>query len=82
MGDSVPPINVTPELIDYGLQKFLKLFGQDSESKELADWFKGLQETAVAQTSKVHCLGMLTPCLSIRSISQRASWSVKMRTNL
>jgi hypothetical protein len=59
--DSVPPINVTPELIDYGLQKFLKLFGQDSESKELADWFKGLQETAVAQTSKVHCLGMLTP---------------------
>ena len=59
MGDA-PPINLSPELIDYGLQKFLKLFGQDIESKELANWFRGLQETGLTQTSKVRCLGMLT----------------------
>jgi hypothetical protein len=61
MGDSAPSINVTADAIEYAVQKFLRLFGQDSESKELANWFKGLQQTALAQTGSVYCLGMRTP---------------------
>jgi hypothetical protein len=61
MDDSAPSVSITPELIEYGVQKFLKLFGRDYESIELAKWFKGLQGTALTQTSTVHCLGMLNP---------------------
>jgi hypothetical protein len=61
MDDSSPSVNITPELIEYGVQKFLKLFGKDYESVELAKWFKGLQGTALTQTATVHCLGMLNP---------------------
>ena len=61
MGDSGPSINITADAIEYAVQKFLKLVGQDRESKELTDWFKGLQQTAFAQTSSVHCLGMRNP---------------------
>lgn len=61
MGDSAPAINITADAIEYAEQKFLRLFGQDQESKELANWFKGLQQTALAQTASVHCLGMRNP---------------------
>ena len=61
MGDSAPSINITADALQYAEQKFLSLFGQDHESKELANWFRGLQETALAQTSTVHCLGMRSP---------------------
>jgi hypothetical protein len=61
MGDSTPSLNITAEAIEYAEQKFLRLFGQDHESKELANWFKGLQQTALTQTASVHCLGMRNP---------------------
>jgi len=61
MGDLSPSLNITEGAIEYAEQKFLRLFGQDSESKELAKWFKGLQQTALAQTASVNCLGMRTP---------------------
>jgi hypothetical protein len=59
MGDL--SIKITPEAIEYAQQKFLRLFGKDSESTELANWFKGLQQTALSQTAWVHCLGTLKP---------------------
>jgi hypothetical protein len=61
IGDSAPSINITADAIEYAVQKFLRLFGQDRESKELANWFKGLQQTALAQTASVYCLGMRNP---------------------
>lgn len=61
MGDLAPSINITADAIEYAEQKFLRLFGQDQESKELASWFKGLQQTALAQTASVYCLGMKKP---------------------
>jgi hypothetical protein len=61
MGDSGPSINISADALEYAEQKFLRLFGKDRESKELASWFKGLQETALAQTANVYCLGMRTP---------------------
>lgn len=61
MSDSAPSINISADAIEYGVQKFLRLFGQDSESKELANWFKGLQQTALTQTGSVYCLGMRAP---------------------
>jgi hypothetical protein len=67
MGDL--SVKITPEAIEYAEQKFLRLFGKDSESKELANWFKGLQQTALSQTAWVHCLGMRSP-LPFESIYQ------------
>lgn len=61
MGDSAPAINITADAIEYAEQKFLRLFGKDRESKELANWFRGLQQTALAQTASVSCLGMRKP---------------------
>jgi len=61
MGDSAPSINITADAIEYAEQKFLKLFGQDCESKELANWFKSLQQTACTQTASVYCVGMRSP---------------------
>jgi hypothetical protein len=61
MGDSVPSINITADALEYAEQKFLRLFGKDHESLQLSSWFKGLQETALTQTSTVHCLGMRSP---------------------
>jgi hypothetical protein len=61
MGDSGASINITADALEYGLQKFLKLFGKDAESAELAEWFKGLQSTALKQTASVQCLGMRNP---------------------
>lgn len=61
MGDLAPSINITADTIEYAEQKFLRLFGKDLESKELANWFKGLQQTALTQTASVHCLGMRNP---------------------
>jgi hypothetical protein len=51
LGDSLP----------YLEQRFLKLFGKDAESTELAEWFKGLQATALTLASSVQCLGMNNP---------------------
>jgi hypothetical protein len=61
MGEPSISISVTSGLLDYTEQKFLKLFGKDSEGLALAGWFKGLQQTALMQTTYVHCLGMRTP---------------------
>jgi hypothetical protein len=69
MGDSGLSIDVTRGALEYAEQKFLKLFGKDSESVELARWFRGLQQTALSQTAWVHCLGTLKP-LPFESIYQ------------
>jgi hypothetical protein len=61
MGDLAPSINISADAIEYAEQKFLRLFGKDHESKELANWFKGLQQTALTQTASVYCLGMRNP---------------------
>jgi hypothetical protein len=69
MSDSGASINISADALEYGLQKFLKLFGKDAESAQLAEWFKGLQATALKQTASVQCLGMRTP-LPFHSIYQ------------
>jgi hypothetical protein len=51
LGDSLP----------YLEQRFLKLFGQDAETKELKEWFRGVQTTALIQSASVQCLGMRDP---------------------
>jgi len=61
MGDSAPATNITADAIEYAEQKFLRLLGKDRESKELANWFRGLQRTALSQTASVSCLGMRKP---------------------
>jgi hypothetical protein len=61
MGDSGASINITADVLDYGVQKFLKLFGKDNESVQLANWFRHLQATALKQTATVQCLGMRNP---------------------
>lgn len=61
MGDSGPTININADALEYGEQKFLKLFGKDYASVELAGWFKGIQDTALTQTASVHCVGMRNP---------------------
>jgi hypothetical protein len=61
MGDSGASINITADAIEYAEQKFLGLFGQDRESKELTNWFRQLQQTALTQTASVYCLGMRAP---------------------
>jgi hypothetical protein len=61
MADSGASINITADALQYAEQKFLGLFGKDAESKELANWFKGLQQTALAQTESVYCIGMRKP---------------------
>jgi hypothetical protein len=61
MGDSGPTININADALEYGEQKFLKLFGKDYGSVELAGWFKGIQDTALTQTATVHCVGMRNP---------------------
>jgi hypothetical protein len=80
MGDSAPSINISADAIEYAGQKFLRLFGQDSESKELANWFKGLQQTALTQTASVYCLGMRKP-LPFDSIYQPNRISVNPDEN-
>jgi|SRR5579864_538744 len=59
MGDA--SINISADALEFASQKFLKLFGKDQESTELASWFKGLQQTAHALTMTVQCLGMRRP---------------------
>jgi hypothetical protein len=61
MGDSGLTINISADALEYGEQKFLRLFGQDHENKELTNWFRGLQQTALTQTASVRCLGMRNP---------------------
>lgn len=47
--------------LPYLEQRFLKLFGKDAENTELAEWFTGLQKSALIQTAHVQCLGMRDP---------------------
>jgi len=42
-------------------EKFRGLIGKDRASLELADWFRGVQLTALRQTATVQCLGMRNP---------------------
>ena len=51
LGDSLP----------YLEQRFLQIFGKDQATQEACEWFKALQNTAVIQTSHVHCIGALRP---------------------
>jgi hypothetical protein len=60
MGDAGFSINLG-DALPYAEQKFLKLFGKDAESLELAEWFKGMHATALKQTATVQCLGMRNP---------------------
>lgn len=69
MCDPSTSINITAGALEFAEQKFLTLFGKDSESLQLASWFKGLQETALTQTATVHCVGMRNP-LAFDSIYQ------------
>ena len=63
MGDMNPKltINLDASAIEYLNQKFWKLFGKDEASKQLAEWFQGLQQTGLTQTETVQCVGMRTP---------------------
>jgi hypothetical protein len=61
MGDQGLSINISADVLEYVEQKFLKQFGKDNDSVRLASWFKGLQQTALKQTSEVHCVGMKSP---------------------
>src|SRR5580704_14129994 len=61
MGDSGLSVNITADALEYAEQKFMGLFGKDAASKELAAWFKVLQQTALTQTAWMQCLGMRTP---------------------
>jgi hypothetical protein len=54
-------VNISADALEFAEQKFLRLFGKDSESKALITWFKGLQQTALVQTAIVHCVGMRNP---------------------
>jgi hypothetical protein len=54
-------IKIDATALEYAEQKFWKWFGKDVESKQLAEWFKGLHQTALVQTSTVHCVGMRNP---------------------
>jgi hypothetical protein len=47
--------------LPYLEERFLTLFDKDQASRELAEWFKGLQTSAIAQTQFVQCLGMRNP---------------------
>ncbi len=69
MGDPGVSLNVSADALQYAEQKFLKLFGKDDESKQLAEWFRSLHQTALVQTSAVHCVGMRNP-LPFESIYQ------------
>jgi hypothetical protein len=63
MGDMNPKltINFDASALEYLNQKFWKLFGKDESSRQLAGWFQGLQQTGLAQTETVQCVGMRTP---------------------
>lgn len=73
MCDPSTSINITAGVLEFAEQKFLTLFGKDSESLQLASWFKGLQETALTQTATVHCVGMRNPLAFRQHISANAA---------
>jgi hypothetical protein len=54
-------VEVSAEALQHLEQRFLKLFGKDEESGKLAEWFTGLQKTALTQTAAIQCLGMRDP---------------------
>jgi len=60
MGD-MNAISLDGSTLVYLEQRFLKLFGKDADSTELAEWFKGIQRSALIQTKSVQCLGMRDP---------------------
>jgi hypothetical protein len=51
LGDALP----------YLEQRFLGLIGQDAETRELKEWFRRIQTTALTQAASVQCLGMCDP---------------------
>jgi hypothetical protein len=61
MGLSAVSIDVSAGALAYLEQKFLSLFGKDSETKESSRWFADLQRTALTLTKSVQCLGMRDP---------------------
>src|SRR5437867_3040393 len=59
MGDSIK-IDLGSAL-PYAEQRMWEILGKDPSSRELADWFKSLQATAVTQAAVVQCVGMRQP---------------------
>jgi hypothetical protein len=53
--------NSVSAALSHAEEKFLKLFGSGSTDGEPPEWFKRLQDTAIAQTASVQCLGMRNP---------------------
>jgi len=66
LGDTLP----------YLEQRLLQLVGKDQATKETADWFRNLQQTAILQASNVKCIGMHRP-LPLSEIYQPTRLTVK-----
>jgi len=60
MGDTGVHINLG-DCLPFLEQRLLELLGKDHESKETADWFRNLQNTALLYASQVKCIGMHQP---------------------
>lgn len=56
-------IKVDESALYYLEEKAKKVFGKDEASLEAASWLSGLQNTALAQTCSVQCVGMHKPVL-------------------
>ena len=70
LGDSLP----------YLEERLRQLIGKDQASKETADWFRNLQQTAILQASHVKCIGMHQP-LPLAEIYQPTRLTVKGATD-
>jgi hypothetical protein len=60
MSDAVK-VNFSADALVYLEQRFLKLFGKDYVNVELREWFRNLNNTALAQVASIQCLGMRDP---------------------
>jgi hypothetical protein len=60
MGDSGSIISINADALEYGLQKFLKLFGKDRANAELTEWFTVIRRSHTRQLNLVE-MGNL-PC--------------------
>lgn len=49
------------ETIPFVWEKFLKVIGKDSESKELREWFTRLHSVGLTDASNIQCMGMHGP---------------------
>jgi hypothetical protein len=56
-------------LVPYAVDSFLKFLGKDSEAVELKEWFRGVQQIGLQESSVVMVIGMHSP-LPLESIYQ------------